>query len=334
MTNDYAGVCTLPSWHQAFWSHWLRLAADQGMHRVFLLSGPPGMGKRALSFRMAASLLCQASEGDLPCGVCRACHLFLEGAHPDCLCLLPGEHGLIAVDAVRALIARLEMSSHQGKGQVVLMHDVHRMNASSVNALLKILEEPHPGVHFILSTAHVARCLPTLLSRTTPLPVFKPPLDQVLSSWAKAGLDVSDAARCAYMFDLASSAPEEGQFLLSDDAKVCVSSMLSLLTDKQDLALCQEDLKRIGFGRWLRLYVMVLHECTLLQSGHASPFWSIFDVVSIEGMLSSVSSRQFEAHLSHALLLQRMALEPLVWKPSDLLDYLLLPWLCGDAVCA
>ena len=70
---------------------WSAFAArlDRLPHAL-LLTGPEGIGKRALAETLAQSLLCENRAADaLPCGTCPACRWFQEGNHPDFRAVLP-----------------------------------------------------------------------------------------------------------------------------------------------------------------------------------------------------------------------------------------------------
>lgn len=65
-------------------------------------------------------------------------------------------------------IRRLSAWAHRttgGKAKVAILTGAERMNDSSRNALLKILEEPPPSTYFVLVTTAREAMLPTILSR-------------------------------------------------------------------------------------------------------------------------------------------------------------------------
>ncbi len=70
----------------------------------------------------------------------------------------------IDIDQIRKLINNLNKSSFNNKPRFVLIDNIELLNTNSINALLKILEEPNYNVHFILINNN-KRVLSTLLSR-------------------------------------------------------------------------------------------------------------------------------------------------------------------------
>ncbi len=170
------------------------------VHHAYRFVGPPGVGKETAAFLLAQALLC--TEGDtMGCGSCSACKrastLSTDGPeipkHPDVLLigrqvypsdLIGGasESSGISVEQIRRiLMPRVRLSPHEGRAMVVIIRDADQLNISSANALLKTLEEPKPGVHFILLTSRPAQLLDTILSRTLAIR-FGPLPDEVVGT--------------------------------------------------------------------------------------------------------------------------------------------------------
>lgn len=71
----------------------------------------------------------------------------------------------ISIEDIRALQERLHEVSG-GRFRCCIIRSVERLQEEAVNALLKILEEPPPGVVFLLTTESFSSLLPTLVSRS------------------------------------------------------------------------------------------------------------------------------------------------------------------------
>jgi DNA polymerase-3 subunit delta' len=71
---------------------------------------------------------------------------------------------LIDINQIRELIINLNKSSFNKKPRFVLIDNIELLNINSINALLKILEEPNENINFILIHNN-RKILSTLLSR-------------------------------------------------------------------------------------------------------------------------------------------------------------------------
>ncbi len=136
---------------------------DRGkVPQAILIQGPAGSGKGSLAEYFGMALLCDKEAG--PCHRCRSCELAGGGNHPSFFALSP-EKGEIRVSQIRDLHPELARKTFFGKRRVVLINGSDRMNKSAANSLLKILEEPPEGAHFILTASQAGRVLPTIRSR-------------------------------------------------------------------------------------------------------------------------------------------------------------------------
>ena len=78
---------------------------------------------------------------------------------------------LIDINQIRNLILNLNKSSFNKKARFILIDNIELLNINSINALLKILEEPTNNVHFILINNN-KKILSTLSSRCLNFKIF------------------------------------------------------------------------------------------------------------------------------------------------------------------
>lgn len=130
---------------------------------AYLFSGPRGVGKTTMARLLAMAVNCEAEPEARPCGECESCRLVQAGSHPDVVELDAASHN--SVDDIRDLRERVGLASLRGGKRVWILDEAHMLTKSAANALLKTLEEPPPGLVFILATTEPERLPPTILSR-------------------------------------------------------------------------------------------------------------------------------------------------------------------------
>lgn len=149
----------------------------------YLLSGPPGAGKRTLARILTAALLCR-EPGEKPCGRCAACRKALNGAHPDVITVDDPEKKTVPVELVRRARADLFVRPNEGVRKIYFVPRAQDLGLPGQNALLKVLEEPPSYGVFLLLADNPHRLLPTVRSRCVELklqPLPPPVLEQALA---------------------------------------------------------------------------------------------------------------------------------------------------------
>ncbi len=133
--------------------------------QAFVLSGPRGCGKTTTARILARALSCVKGPTPEPCGVCDACIEIAEGRDIDVLEIDAATH--TGVDNVREVIVEgLAIAPVRNRYKVFIIDEVHRLSASSFNALLKSIEEPPPHVIFMMATTEQHKIPDTVLSRS------------------------------------------------------------------------------------------------------------------------------------------------------------------------
>src|SRR5439155_12006078 len=137
---------------------------------------------------------------------------------PDTFTPPKNEATQISIEQIRTIVlAHAAYPPHEGRARVFIVRRAEELSIGAANALLKTLEEPRSGTHFILLTSRGDRLLNTIRSRTLPVRFAPLPDDlvrsvlrnrgvpeerhdlavELASGSAGAALDLADEARTA-----------------------------------------------------------------------------------------------------------------------------------------
>lgn len=212
----------------------------------WLISGPAGIGKATLAWRIARYALSNGPAPDLAIDPqSPTFRQIAAGTHPDCRLIRrsinpksrpPKLRGEITVDDIRALGPFLRQTAAQGGWRIVVIDTADEMNTSAANALLKLLEEPPPQVLLLLVSHAPSRLLPTIRSRCRSLtlqPLNDTQVSQVIAADPAAGdLPADDLAVIAR---LAEGSPGRALALIDRGGLTAYRDMLGLLATLPDL---------------------------------------------------------------------------------------------------
>ena len=143
-----------------------------------LFSGQKGLGKSTMAYHFINYVL--SKNEDFSYDINNLCinpnnHSYktiLNKSNPNVSVIdIDLEKKNIDINQIRNLILNLNKSSFNDKPRFVLIDNIEFMNINSVNAILKILEEPSDNTYFILINNN-KRILPTLISRCVDFKIF------------------------------------------------------------------------------------------------------------------------------------------------------------------
>ena len=157
--------------HHIEFLNFIELYRNNKLPNKILLSGEKGIGKSTLAYHLINHILSFDEEHSYDAKKFKinpdnkSFKLVLNKSNPNFISIDVDEYKKsIDINQIRNLILTLNKSSFNSKPRFVLIDNIELLNINSVNALLKILEEPNDNIYFILINNN-KKILPTLKSR-------------------------------------------------------------------------------------------------------------------------------------------------------------------------
>jgi len=175
--------------------------AHDTLRHAYLLTGPAGVGRRALAIRLSQALNCQSQvTPGVPCRACRTCKQIEAGQNADLMVVqAESEGGTLKVEQVREVQKFLSLKPYQSPYKTVIFLRFQEANANAQNALLKTLEEaPSYGI-LLLTADNAEQLLPTIVSRCEILRLRPLAVDAVAEFLLARGIDADQARLLAHL---------------------------------------------------------------------------------------------------------------------------------------
>ena len=157
--------------HENYLKSLLKLYKEDHLPNKILFSGEKGIGKSTLAYHLINSIL--SFDEEYPYDLKnfninlenKTFKLIQNKSNPNFILIdVNEEKKKIDIGQIRNLISTLNKSSFNIKPRFILLDNIELLNINSVNALLKILEEPNDNINFILINNN-KKVLQTLKSR-------------------------------------------------------------------------------------------------------------------------------------------------------------------------
>ncbi len=189
--------------------------AQDRRHHAWLITGPKGVGKATLAWKLARFLLTRESNDGLFGAPPPPETLDVAGDHPVLRRVLAGseprllpiarawDHDrkrlktVITVEEIRKLSSFFGLSAPDGGERVVIVDSADEMNVNAANALLKTLEEPPPATTLLLISHQPGRLLPTIRSRCRVLKCSPLAPDYLIEAMQATGVEALNGAALA-----------------------------------------------------------------------------------------------------------------------------------------
>lgn len=202
----------------------IELAGSGRVAHALLFFGQDGGAQLPTAIAFARYLFCQNRGAHDSCGTCSSCIKINKLAHPDLHWVFPialskdirksddvlaefreaflefpylglndwfnsldaeNKQPVIGKDEANEIIRKLNYTSYEGRGKIMIIWMPEKMNSEASNKLLKILEEPPDETFFFLVSSAIEQLLPTILSRVQMIQVHNANLNEVAKVVAK-----------------------------------------------------------------------------------------------------------------------------------------------------
>ena len=187
---------------------------------AFLFCGPRGTGKTSTARILAKMVNCEQGPTAEPCGTCEQCVAVREGQHLDVVEIDAASHG--GVDDARDLREKAPTAPVQGREKVYIIDEAQRLSREAFDALLKVFEEPPPGVRFVLATTEPHKMPATIVGRCQRFDFRRVPVEAVADHLERVAKDegVTISAEAAHAIARQSEGSVRDALSLLDQASV------------------------------------------------------------------------------------------------------------------
>ena len=158
--------------YKYFFNEIIQLYNNRKMPNKILLSGKKGSGKSTFAYHLVNFFLSKDEELKYDLienkinSENRSFKLLQNNSHPNFYLIdLLAEKKNIDVGQIRGMISYTNKSTFNDQDRFIMIDNVEYLNKNSINALLKIIEEPNENIYFILINNSEKNILPTLKSR-------------------------------------------------------------------------------------------------------------------------------------------------------------------------
>jgi DNA polymerase III subunit delta' len=229
------------------------LAGSGRVAHALLFFGEEGGAQLPTAVAFARYLFCENRAAHDSCGTCPSCIKVNKLAHPDLHWVFPialskdvrksddvlaefreaflafpymglndwfntldaeNKQPVIGKDEANDIIRKLNYTSYEGRGKIMIIWMPEKMNSEASNKLLKILEEPPDETFFFLVSSAIDQLLPTIHSRVQMIQVHSASAPEVAKVLARSfGLQPQQAEQVASV----AQGNARQAFLLADD---------------------------------------------------------------------------------------------------------------------
>ena len=157
--------------HNLFFSHLAKLYSENKLPNKLIISGKKGIGKSTFAYHLSNYIFStnDKEKYNLQENIinenCNSYKLVSNNSHPNFFLINNDDNSSIHISKIREMISFTNKSSFNNGSKIILIDNIEYLNVYSVNALLKVVEEPNDNTYFFLIHNSDNKILDTLNSR-------------------------------------------------------------------------------------------------------------------------------------------------------------------------
>jgi len=231
---------------------------------AYIISGPKGSCALDLAMFMAQSYVCEdKDENNLACLECENCKKISSNKYAD-LKIFKGEQ--LTNDAVLSIQEEFSKSSVEKEGyRIYIVYLIENAPVSSLNKLLKFIEEPENNIKAIFTTNSTTSILPTIVSRCQVIKLKEYTVNELVSYLIENNVSEDDA----YLVSRISNNAQTNLDIINSESyiklKEVLETSLNYLQDKDKMfyVYMQNDIISKNTIERFDLYLDMLEVCFL-----------------------------------------------------------------------
>ena len=166
-------------YYNSLFNNLINLYENKKLPNKIYFSGPKGIGKATFAYHLINYIFSKEEKFAYNHknfeinNLNKSYNLVLNNSHPNFhLIDVLEDKNVIEISQIREMINYANKSSFNNKERIVLIDNGQNLNSNSLNALLKIIEEPNDNVYFILISDNNNKIPNTLVSRCIKFNLF------------------------------------------------------------------------------------------------------------------------------------------------------------------
>lgn len=183
------------------------------LHHAIIIQSHHIQNTFKLIWAISKWILCINKIGIKNCGICKGCILVKKKNHPDLYILYPKKNKkFLEIDIVRNTIYSILNTAQQYGKKILWIPKYHTLTISSINTLLKIIEEPPKNTFFFIGNYTLKNIHLTLRSRFFLYHILETK-EKISLEWIQKNTDFKEK-ECLIALKISQNHPEIAKNLL------------------------------------------------------------------------------------------------------------------------